>query len=224
MQRTFSKTFLHIVTGLLVLFGMVCHADESQRDELKKTAKENKILIGDVENDRYISHDNSFSFKLPIKGSLHELKAAIKDTLSLSLNTVTIKSPGESTNYRFDISSVPPGNNENSQFVLAADKTFDWYRRLIQRSWKAPITEIVNEEFNWHGRPAAHVIFKQFSDAGSGPRYHIFYLADFSDKVILLWTNINLPEENLAEEDNIISARSGPALNAKQSFLSFRLN
>ena len=152
------------------------------------------------------------------------MKDAIFDTLSPGTHVITIKSASEASNYRFEISRVRPGDKNNSNFTQATAKTFDWYRRLIQRTWRAPITEIVTEEFNWNGRRAAHAIFKQFANEKSGPRYHIFYLADFGDNVTLLWTNISLPEENLEEEDKIIAASSGPALKSKQSFLSFRFD
>lgn len=181
-----------------------------------------KVLVGRVEDSRYIARDGSFSFKLPINGDLHEVKKAITDSLSRGAQIIEITSKQESTDYRFDISRVRPGDKDNSNFTQATAKAFDWYSRLIQRAWKAPVIQVVNEEFTWQGRHAAHTIFKQFADATSGPRYHIFYLADFNDKVVLLWANISLPEENLQEEDKIIAGSAGPARKAKQSFLSFR--
>mgnify|MGYP000503976083 CR=1 FL=1 len=83
---------------------------------------------------------------------------------------------------------------------------------------------IVDEEFNIKGKHAAHVIYKQFANDTSGPRYHLFYLADYGERIHLLWTRISLVEENIDEENIIIEATSGPALKAKQSFLSFPLN
>mgnify|MGYP000412558116 CR=1 FL=1 len=224
MRLSLLKTTLHLAVGLLLVFSLPCQAEPSESASPADTDKPDKILVGSVEDDRYIARDKSFSFKLPIKGSPRALKEAITDTLSPGTHAILIKSISESSNYRFEISRVRPGGKKNNNFTQATAKTFDWYRRLIQRTWRVPITEIVTEEFNWNGRRSVHAIFKQFANEKSGPRYHIFYLTDFGDNVILLWTNISLPEEDLEEEDKIIAASSGPALKSKQSFLSFRFD
>ena len=222
MQQSLVKTTLQFTVSLLLLFSLACAAEPTEPVSPKDTIKVDKILVGSLEDGRYIARDRSFSFKLPIKGSLHAVKEAITDTLSPGTHAIEIKSTSESTSYRFEISRVHPGDKDNSNFTQATARTFDWYRRLIERSWRLPASQIVNEQFKWHSRHAAHAIFKQFADAGSGPRYHIFYLADFGDNVVLLWSNISLPEENLEKEDMIITASSGPSLKAKQSFFSFR--
>lgn len=222
MQPGLVKTTLQLAVGLLLLFSLPCGAELTEAVSPKDTIKAGRVLVGSLEDGRYIAHDKSFSFKLPINGNLHAVKEAITDTLSPGTHAIEIKSASVSTSYHFEISRVHPGDKNNSNFTQATAKTFDWYRRLIERSWRLPATQIVNEEFKWQGHHAAHAIFKQFADATTGPRYHIFYLADFGDNVVLLWSNISLPEENLEEEDMIIAASSGPALKAKQSFFSFR--
>lgn len=221
MHQNPIKIIRCISIGLL-LVSLTGIAEPTQPANQANPEQTDKILVGNVEEGRYIARDRSFSFKLPITGDLHEVKKAIADSLSRGAQVIEITSRQESTDYRFDVSKVRPGNKDNSNFTQATAKTFDWYRRLIQRAWKAPVEQIVNEEFTWQGRRAAHAIFKQFADATSGPRYHIFYLADFNDNVVMLWANISLPEENMQEEDNIIIGSAGPALHAKQSFLSFR--
>lgn len=218
MRLTLIKTTLHVAASLLLVFSLPCSSEPDN------PTKQEKGLVGSIEDGRYIARDKSFSFNLPIKGSPRALKDAIFDTLSPGSHVITIKSANEASNYRFEISRVRPGDKNNSNFTQAATKSFDWYRRHIQRAWPTPLTEIVTEEFNWNGRRAAHAIYKQFADAKSGPRYHIFYLADFGDRVSFLWTDISLPEENLETEDTIIAASSGPALKAKQIFLSFQLD
>jgi hypothetical protein len=214
MQLALIKSALPVAVSLLLLFSPTCPAEPAEQE---------KALVGSIEDDRYIARDKSFSFKLPIKGSPRALKEAITDAVRAAAHIITIKSVSESSNYRFEITHVLPGDKDDSNFTQATAKTFDWYRRLIQRAWRAPLVEIVNEEFDMRGRRAAHAIYKQFADEKSGPRYHIFYLADFDDRVSFLWANISLPEENLEAEDAIIAASSGPALKAKQSFLSFQL-
>jgi hypothetical protein len=216
MRPALIKTALPVaIISLLLLCNPACPAEPG---------KPEKVLVGSIEDGRYIALDKSFSFKLPIKGSPQALRDAITDILSPGSHVITVKSASESSNYRFEVTRVLPGDKDNSNFTQATAKAFDWYRRLIQRAWQAPLIEIINEEFDWQGRRAAHAIYKQFADADSGPRYHIFYLADFGDRVSFLWTNISLPEENLETEDAIIAASSGPALKAKQSFLSFQLD
>lgn len=206
----------------LLFVSLTCIAEPIEPVAPAGTDQTDRTLVGTLEDGRYIARDGSFSFKLPIDGDLREVKKAITDTLSRGAQVIEIASGQDSTNYRFEISRVRPGDKDNTNFTQASARTFDWYRRLIQRAWKAPLNQVVNEEFTWQGRHAAHTIFKQFADATSGPRYHIFYLADYNDNVVLLWTNISLPEENLQEEDKIITGSAGPALRAKQSFSSFR--
>lgn len=218
MQSVSNKNILRFVISLLLVSSFSCLAESA------KPARQEKGLVGHIEDDRYVARDKSFSFSLPIEGSLREVKEAINDSLSPGgTHVITINSASESSNYRFEISIVRPGDKNNSNFSQATSKTFDWYRRLIQRAWQKPLTEIVNEEFDWNGRRAAHAIYKQFAETNTGPRYHVFYLADFGDHVSFLWTNISLAEENLELEDTIIAASSGPALKAKLSFLSFRI-
>lgn len=213
-----------IAVSLLLLTGLPCQAEPNEPINAEKPARPDKTLVGSIEDGRYFGRDKSFSFKLPITGSPYELRQAITDTLGRGSHTIVINSKDNLSSHRFDISRVRPGDSKNSNFTAATAKAFDWYRRLIQRAWQAPVTEVLNEEFDWNGRRAAHAIFKQFADATSGPRYHIFYLADFDNYVSFLWTNISLPEENLEEEDKIIAASSGPALKSKQSFFSFRFD
>jgi hypothetical protein len=221
MRLTFIRTAAHVAASLLLVFSLPCPAEPAEPDS---SAGQVNILVGSIEDDRYIARNKSFSFKLPVKASAETLKGTITDAVSPAAHVITIKSANQSSNYRFEVSRVLPGDKDNSNFTQATAKTFDWYRRLIQRAWRRPLSEIVNEEFDWNGHRAAHAIYKQFADAESGPRYHIFYLADFGHTVSFLWTNISLPEENLEAEDAIIAASSGPALRAKQSFLSFQLD
>jgi hypothetical protein len=218
MRLVSIKTVLPLALSLLLLFSLPAASEPAE------SARQEKILLGSIQDGRYIARDKSFSFKLPIKGSPQAVKNAITDAVNAAAHVITIKSANESSNYRFEVSRVLPGDKKNSNFTQATAKTFDWYRRLIQRAWQRPLTEIVNEEFEWDGYRAAHAIYKQFADAESGPRYHIFYLVDFDDTVSFLWTNISLPEENLEAEDAIIAASSGPSLKAKQTFFSFRLD
>lgn len=218
MQVSSIKNLLQVAVSVLLLYSLTCVAEPKATDE------QERVLVGSIENGRYVSRDKSFSFKLPIKGSPRAITDAITDTLSPAAEVIAIKSESESANYRFEVSHALPGEDDNSNFTQATAKTFDWYRRLIQRAWKAPITEIVSVEFDAQGHRAAHAIYKQFANKTSGPRYHIFYLADYNDRVNFLWTHISLPEEDLETEDIIIEAKSGPALKAKQSFLSFQLD
>ena len=218
MQKKSTTKLLPFFVSLLVLFSQLCEAEPKIAD------KQEKSLVGSIEDGRYFSRNRSFSFELPIKGEPKALIEAVNDTLSPGAEVIVIKSDSESTDYRFEISHALPGSGGNSNFTPAKTKTFDWYRRLIQRAWKLPLIEIVNSEFKMQEHKAAHAIYKQFSDETSGPRYHIFYLADYNNRVNFLWANISLPEENLETENIIIEATSGPALKAKQSFLSFQLH
>lgn len=214
MQIHLIKNIQKPIIGIFLLLSFTCVAEN----------KVERALVGNVENGRYISRDKSFSFKLPIEGSREMILNAITDTLSPAAEVIVIKSEHNSTDYRFEISHALPGKEKNSNFTQATVKTFDWYRRLIRRAWKAPITEIVFTEFELHGHKAAHAIYKQFADNASGPRYHVFYLADYDNRIHFLWVNISLTKEDLEIENTIIEASSGPALKAKQSFLSFQLN
>lgn len=219
MQTCSIKTLLQVVAvSLLLIFSLASVA------EPKVTDKVNRALIGSIENGHYVSRDKSFSFKLPIESDSQVVIDSITNTLSSTAEVIAIHSKNESTNYRFEVSHAIPGKKNNSHFTQATAKTFDWYRRLVQRAWKAPLTEIYTNEFETQGHKAAHAIYKQFADKTSGPHYHIFYLADYNDRINFLWTHISLPEENLEMEDIILEAKSGPALKAKQSFLSFQLN
>ena len=200
--------------SLLLVFNLVCFAEP---------AETGKFLVGNIEGDHYIAHNRHFSFKLPISGKSQVLKKSLADAVTDSADIITINSAEESASYRFEISRVLPGDKDNKNFSTATAKTFSWYRRLIERAWRSPVTEIVNKEFSLNGQQAAHAIFKKFADAESGPRYHIFYLADYGNHISFLWTHISLPEESLETEDTIIAASDGPALKARQSFFSFRL-
>ena len=215
MPTQLRKNSLSFTISILLLFSFHCKAETKDTD--------NK-LVGSIENNHYISRDKSFSFKLPITANQYTLEKRISDALSSAAAVITMKSDDKSTEYRFEVSyAIPEKENENN-FTQAASKTFDWYRRLIQRAWKSPATKIVDEEFNAKDARAAHVIYKQFANNTSGPRYHIFYLADYGERIHLLWTHISLTKENIDEENIIIEALSGPALKTKQSFLSFTLN
>ncbi|WP_126454278.1 hypothetical protein [Sulfuriflexus mobilis] len=186
-------------------------------------AAEEKGLVGSIEDNHYIARDRSFSFTLPIEGDKQNIKAAIDDALFPDKQVVTIHSATDATYYRLEVSRVPPADDKHTAFTQATDKAFDWYRRLINRAWQAPISEILRQEFSQAGQPVGYAIYKQFADTGSGPRYHIFYLADQGDRVSFLWTHISLPREDLEIEEAIIDASYAPAMKARQLFSSLRL-
>lgn len=218
MHSPWVKISLYLSAALLLSLSLLVRA------EVESPEPQPRLLVGSIEENLYIARDRSFSFQLTFNDEQASSSMQISDSIYPTTQVITISSADKATNYRFEISRAITGNQDKEHFSRLTAETLGRYRRLIQRTWPSPVLEIVREEFDWNSHHAAHAIFKQFADAKSGPRYHIFYLTNVKNHIALLWTSINLPLEDLDAEDAIIAASSGPARLAKQRFLSLRFD
>jgi len=174
---------------------------------------EEKRLLGSInaETGHYTSTEKRFTVKLPISGSLEELQEIISDSVTAGRLAMSVSSSPKTTSYRIEVSYVVDRHLRDTTFEAATRKTFDFYRRLAASSFRGNMTELLWQPFKLRDNPAALAIYKQSPAQGSGPRYHLFHLADFGNTLGFVWTDIPLREENLAIEDAIIEGTAPPA-------------
>jgi len=206
MHNTYNK-FLPILFSLLLTTTNFSHAE--------------KNLVGNIAGDTglYTAADDSFSVTLPIKGTQRYVIDAITDTVTTRGTLISIEPKNNAGTYRLETSNSVLTQERNSTFAEASTKTFDWYRRLAIRSYRGELIELISRPFTINGRQAASAIFKQSSTNKSGPRFHLFYLVDFDDKLAFVWTDIPLEKDDLDIEDLIIT---GTAEQSKKSIAMLR--
>jgi len=173
---------------------------------------EGKHLLGTIvpETGLYTAIDKSFSVTLPLRGTREEVVDVVTDKLSTGGAVISIGTDRNSTSYRLEISFVLDRTLRNTSFRDASKQTFDFYRRIAQRAYPGQLIEVLQQPIELDGKPAALSISKQFADGRQGPRYHLFYLADYGNKLGFVWTDIPLAEENLDVEDAIINGTAPP--------------
>ena len=195
----------------IAAFIAVCLASIS----FNSIAKE-KGIVGDIDvsTGRYTSVDKSFQVTLPISGTQRYVISAITDTFTTRGTLISIEPKKDAGSYRLETSYAVASNERTLTFSEASAKTFDWYRRLAIRSYRGELVELISQPFKLNGRQAASVIYKQLSSNKNGPRFHLFYLVDFNDRLAFVWTDIPLEKDDLDLEDKIIS---GNAIQAKKS-------
>jgi len=183
------------------------------------TAAEKHGIIGNIDPSTgyYTAIDNSFNITLPVTGTKQYVISAITDTLSARGTTIVIGPLKNASTYWLEISNALATNERSITFAEASAKTFDWYRRLISHTYDEKLIELIYQPFKINGRQAASIIYKQASKKNKGPRFHLFYLVDFNNKLAFLWADIHLKEDDLEIEDKIISG------NAEQSLKSIAM-
>lgn len=185
-------------------------------------AAEGITIVGKIESGRYYAVDESFNVRLPVSGTQLQL-AAISVTITVSRTILTITPADATHTYRLEISLAAPDPDKAGDFSSASKQAFDWYTRLASRLYKAPLVELYTEEYRLGEFPAARAIFKQFAEGDRGPRYHLFFLADFGETISFVWADIPLQQEDLAIEDAIIMGTDPVAINAQKFFNSVRI-
>ncbi len=180
-----------------------------------------KGIVGDIipETGEYTAIDQSFSVTLPIKGTRRYVVNAITDTVTTRGTLISIEPKKNAGTYRLETSNAVATEERNVAFPEASAKTFDWYRRLAVRSYRGNLIELVSQSFELNGYKAASVIYKQLSTSKSGPRFHLFYLVDYNDKLAFVWTDIPLEKDDLNLEEKIIN---GSAVQSKKSIAMLR--
>jgi len=178
-------------------------------------------IIGSIDpsTGRYTSIDKSFQVTLPITGTKRYVISAITDTATTRGTLISIEPKKNAGTYRLETSNAVTTSERAGNFTEASAKTFDWYRRLAIRSYRGNLIELISQPFKINGRQGASIIFKQASTEKTGPRFHLFYLVDFNDKLAFVWTDIPLDKDDLEIEDNIIT---GKAEQAKKSIAILR--
>ena len=180
-----------------------------------------KGLVGDIDakTGLYTAIDKSFQVVLPIKGNQRYVISAITDTVTTRGTLISIEPKKNAGSYRLETSYAVASDERTHAFPQASTKTFDWYRRLAVRSYRGELVELISQPFKLNGRQAASVIYKQLSSKKSGPRFHLFYLVDFNDRLAFVWTDIPLEKDDLDLEEKIIN---GSAEQAKKSIAMLR--
>ena len=184
-------------------------------------ASSSKGIIGNIipETGEYTAIDNSFTVTLPIKGTAKQVFSAITDTATSRGILISITPEKNRGTYRLETSHAVNSAERTGTFNEASARTFDWYRRLVIRSYRGNLIELHSQSFEINGRQANSVIYKQLSTKKSGPRFHLFYLVDFNNKLAFVWTDIALEKDNLDIEEEIIA---GKAEQAKKSIAMLR--
>jgi len=180
-----------------------------------------KGLVGsiDFETGRYTAIDKTFQVTLPIKGAKRYVLSSITDTVTTRGTLISVEPKKDAGSYRLETSYAIVSNQRNMSFPEASAKTFDWYRRLAVRAYQGELIELISQPFKLKEHQAASVIYKQSSNDKTGPRFHLFYLVDFNDKLAFVWTDIPLEKDDLDLEEKIIS---GNAEQTKKSIAMLR--
>ncbi len=180
-----------------------------------------KGIVGSIDPSTglYTAIDKSFQVTLPIKGTRRYVINAITDIVTTRGTLIFIEPKKNAGTYRLETSNAVITSERTGNFTEASTKTFDWYRRLAIRSYRGNLIKLISQPFKINGRQGASIIFKQASTEKTGPRFHLFYLVDFNDKLAFVWTDIPLDKDDLNIEDNIIT---GKAEQAKKSIAILR--
>jgi len=181
---------------------------------LQSVHAQDRTLLGSIDPDtgQYTATEKRFTVRLPVSGTLEEIKSQINDSVTAGRLAVSVTTGTNSNTYRLEVSYVLDRQLRDTPFEAATKKTFDYYRRLAARAFPGTITELLWQPFELRGNPAALSVYKQTAGQNTGPRYHLFYLADFGNKLGFVWTDIPLVEENLTIEDAIIEGTAPPAM------------
>lgn len=178
-------------------------------------------VVGNIipETGEYSAIDKNFTVTLPIKGKKQYVLKVVTDTVTTRGTLISIEPRKGAGTYRLETSNAVATNERNVAFPEASAKTFDWYRRLAVRAYRSNLTKLLSQSFEINGRKAASVIYKQLSNSKNGPRFHLFYLVDFNDRLAFVWTDIPLEKDDLDLEEQIIT---GKAEQAKKSIAMLR--
>lgn len=184
-------------------------------------AEQFKGLVGEIEpaTGRYTAADKSFQVTLPVKGTMDYILNTVTDRFTTRGSLVSIKPEKNASTYRLETSYVVDTQERNTGFLEASAKTIDWYRRLAARAYRGKLYELSTHPFDLDGKQAMAAIYKQFATENNGPRFHLFYLADFNKKLAFVWTDVPLTLEDLEYEEQIIT---GKAIEAKKSLAMLR--
>ena len=178
----------------------------NQSSAVEKKAK----LVGKINEatGQYNAVDDSFQVTVPVSGTRAYVLNTVTDIFTARGTVLSIKPTKKGGTYRLEISHAVDKDDRETPFAQASATALDWYRRLATRSYKSPLVEINTRTFELDGKQSIAAIYKQFATDSQGPRFHLFYLTDFGNKLAFVWTDIPLPAENISTEEEIITGRA----------------
>ena len=107
-----------------------------------------KLLLGKINGQRYTSLEKRFSVDIPFElNERNRNDLEIRETTNAAISKVTFshKLPYRPV-YRMEIASVTPSRARENPFEDAAYETLDWYKNLIERSFRTSITMLDDRE------------------------------------------------------------------------------
>lgn len=185
------------------------------------SAANKESLVGKVDHEtgHYVSINKGFKVALPIKGTKKHIVNSVTDRVSIQGTNITIEPVKGAGTYRLEITKTIPTAKRKSTFPEVSAKAFKWYRRLASQSFHGNLVELITQPLTINDRQAIYAIYKQPSNKNNGPRFHLFYLVDFDNKLAFVWTDIPLKQDDLEIEDKIIS---GSAVQSLKSMAMLR--
>jgi len=180
---------------------------------LSLAAEKKTKLVGNIDEatGQYNAVDNSFQVTVPVSGTRAYVLNSVTDVFTARGTLLSIKPTENGGTYRLEISHAVDKDERKTPFAQASATAFDWYRRLAIRSYRSPLVEVNTYTFELDGKQSIAAIYKQFATDSQGPRFHLFYLTDFGNKLAFVWTDISLPAEDISVEEEIITGRAEQA-------------
>jgi len=189
------------------------------------SALDESKLIGKIDVDRYQAVENLFSVQLPF-----DITARTREQIQIqertNSTTTTVAFSHSLPNrpvYRMEITNVPASEVRLRKFINAAYDTLAYYQRAIEQALKSPLKMLDDAIISYQKKQTLKHLFKINTPQPDLVQYHVMYLSDFGEKIMLCWVNFTVSNPDKTVDAAVLDGSFAKMQKADKFCQSLRL-